>query len=139
MNQILPILQMSNTTNISIKTNKNYDIHQRIYNFIVRVIKLVNLLPKTPSNLVIVGQILRSATSMGANDQEADGTLTKKDFLHCFTIVRKESKETNFWLSLISDTNSLHIRKEALEILSEGQEIAAILSSIINNTRRLKQ
>lgn len=127
--------QISNTTNILIKIKKNYDIHKRIYNFIIRVIKLVNSLPRTPSNLVIIGQILRSVTSMGANDQEADGTLTKKDFLHCFTTVRKEGKETNFWLSLIADTNSDKIRKEALEIISEGVQIVAIVSSIINKTR----
>ncbi len=127
---------MSNTTNISIKsTKRDYDIHRRIYNFIIQVIKLVNSLPKTPSNLVIIGQILRSATSMGANDQEADGTLTKRDFLYSFTVVRKEGKETNFWLSLISDTNSEKIRKETLEIISEGVQIVAIVSSIINKTR----
>ena len=124
----------TNTTNISIK----YDIHKRIYNFIIRVIKLVNSLPRTSSNLVIIGQILRSATSMGANDQEADGTLTKKDFLHCFTIVRKEGKETNFWLSLIADTNGLAIKNEAIGILQEGNEIAAIVSSIFNKTRNPK-
>jgi four helix bundle protein len=87
---------MSNTTNILIDSNKkSYDIHKRIYDFIVRVIKLVNLLPRNQANQVIIGQILRSVTSMGANDQEADGTLTKKDFTHCYPIVRKEGKETN--------------------------------------------
>src|SRR3989338_7164365 len=124
---------MSNTTNNPIK--KTYDIHDRIYRFIVEVIMLINSLPKTPSNYVITGQILRSVTSMGANDQEADGTLTKKDFLHCFTIVRKEGKETNFWLSLIADTNGLAIKNEAIGILQEGNEIAAIVSSIFNKTR----
>ena len=82
-----------------------YDIHERIYDFIVRVIKLVNSLPKTASNSIICQQLLRCATSVGANDQEADGTLTKKDFVHCYTVVRKEIKETNFWLKLIADTN----------------------------------
>src|SRR5258708_1068747 len=96
---------MSNTTSISIKKREAYDIHKRIYDFIVRVIKLVNSLPKTSANLVIIGQVLRSVTYMGANDQEADGSLTKKDFLYCYTVVRKEGKETNFWLSLIADTN----------------------------------
>ena len=116
--------------------SKEYDIHDRIYKFIVRVIILVNKLPKTPSNLVIISQILRSVTSMGANDQEADGTITKKDFIHCYTIVRKENKETNFWLRLISDTNSTVISSEALEVLSEGKEIVAIISAIINKTRK---
>lgn len=123
---------MSNTTNNPIK---KYDIHERIYGFIVEVIKLVNLLPKTESNLVITRQILRSATSIGANDQEADGTLTKKDFLHTYTIVRKEAKETNFWLSLISDTNT-QLKVKASILLLEGKEIVLILSSIINKTRK---
>jgi len=123
---------MTNAINMPIK---KYDIHDRIYNFILEVIKLTNTLPKTESNQVIVRQVLRSVTSMGANDQEADGTLTKKDFIHTYTIVRKEAKETNFWLALICDTNSL-IKIKADKVLSEGREIVAILSSIINNTRK---
>ena len=123
---------MSNTTNIPIK---KYDIHERIYTFIVQVIKLVNSLPKTESNIVIIRQILRSVTSIGAKDQEADGTLTKKDFLHTYTIVRKEGKETNFWLSLIADTNP-QLTLQSDKLLVEGREIVAILSSIINKTRK---
>lgn len=114
--------------------NVKYDIHKRIYNFIVRVIKLVNSLPKNSSNLVITGQLLRCVTSMGANDQEADGTLTKKDFIHSYVIVRKESKETYFWLSLIGDTNtSLKNRMEPL--LQENKELIAIISTIISKSR----
>jgi four helix bundle protein len=126
---------MSNTTNNQIKEPAKVDIHERIYDFVVRVIMLAKSLPKTQSNVVIISQILRSATSMGANDQEADGTLTKKDFIHCCTLVRKESKETNFWLRLISDTNP-NINNKMGPIIQEGQEIAAIISSIINKTRQ---
>ena len=125
---------MSNTTNNSIEEKTKYDIHERIYKFIVRVIKLVNTLPKTSANMVIIPQILRCVTSIGANDQEADGTLTKKDFIHSYTIVRKESKETNFWLRLIADTNPT-IKPKMESIIQEGQEIVAIISSIINKTR----
>ncbi len=124
---------MSNITNITIK-NK-YDIHERIYNFIVRVIKLVNVLPRNGSNLVIINQILRSVTSMGANDQEADGSLTKKDFIYCYTTVRKEGKETNFWLALIKDTNPM-LKSRMEQVIQEGKEIVAIISSIINKTRK---
>ncbi|HSX40026.1 MAG TPA: four helix bundle protein [Candidatus Saccharimonadales bacterium] len=130
---------MSNTTNATNTTNipikKQYDIHDRIYWFIVDVIKLINMLPKTLSNDVITKQILRSVTSMGANDQEADGTITKKDFIHCFTIVRKEGKETNFWLNLTADTNPQSIKEKTAPIIREGKEIVAIISSIINKTR----
>ena len=122
---------MSNTDNKRIK----YDIHERIYTFITRVITLVNTLPKTESNLVITRQILRSVTSIGANDQEADGTLSKKDFLHCYTIIRKEAKETHFWLRLISDTNP-KLKENMQLFLRESTELIAIISSIINNTRK---
>jgi four helix bundle protein len=115
--------------------NSKYDIHERIYYFVVRIIKLVNSLPKTDSNLVITRQLLRCATSIGANDQEADGTLTKKDFLHCYTVVRKEIKETNFWLRLIADTN-ISLKPKMGAVTKEGQELSAIISSIINNTRK---
>ena len=125
---------MSNTTNNSINEPTKYDIHERIYKFIVRVIRLVNVLPKTPANAVIIPQLLRCVTSMGANDQEADGTLTKKDFTHCYTVVRKENKETVFWLRLIADTNPTMSHKMG-ELFQEGQEIVAIVSSIINKTR----
>jgi four helix bundle protein len=125
---------MSNTTNNSIEEKAKYDIHERIYQFIVRVIKLVNTLPKTASNVVIIPQLLRCVTSMGANDQEADGSLTKKDFIHGYTVVRKENKETNFWLRLIADTNPT-IKPKMGNIIEEGQEIVAIISSIINKSR----
>jgi four helix bundle protein len=125
---------MSNNTDNSIADKTSYDIHERIYNFTLRVIKLVNSLHKTSSNAIIVPQILRCVTSMGANDQEADGTLTKKDFVHCYTIVRKENKETNYWLRLISDTNPT-IKQKMGSIIQEGQEIVAIISSIINKSR----
>ncbi len=100
----------------------------------VRVIKLVNTLPKTLSNSVIVAQLLRSATSIGANDQEADGCLTTKDFVHCYTIVRKELKETLFWLRLISDTN-INLKDNLESILKENQELISIVSTILNKTR----
>lgn len=57
--------------------NKKYDIYERIFKFIVLVIKLVKFLPHTEENLVIIRQVLRSVTSMGANSQEADGVSTK--------------------------------------------------------------
>lgn len=114
---------------------KKYDIHDRIFEFIVKVIELIKLLPKTPQNLIIIGQIIRSVTSMGANDQEADGASTRKDFLHCYTIVRKEGKETLFWLRLIEGTNdSSLIKAKTQTLIQEGNEIVAIVSTIINKT-----
>ncbi len=134
MSNTTNITNTKNTTNGSSREGTKYDIHGRIYDFIVRVIKLVNSLPKTSSNSVSSQQLLRSATSMGANDQEADGTSTKRDFIHCYTTTRKETKETNYWLKLIGDPNPA-LKTKMGPIPQEGQEIAAIVSSIINKAR----
>ena len=114
-------------------THKNYDIHERIFNFVIAVINFLNKLPRTPTNLIFINQCTLSVTSMGANDQEADGAITTKDFIHGFTIVRKEGKETVFWLRVIGKTNK-PFEIEADELIKEGHEIVAIISTIIKNT-----
>ncbi len=119
-------------------SNSKYDIHERIFNFVVVVINFLNKLPKTPTNLIFIGQCTRSVTSMGANDQEADGALTKKDFIHGYTIVRKEGKETIFWLRLIGRTNKA-FSSEADSLIQEGHEIVAIVSKIIINAGNNKK
>lgn len=112
------------------KIGKKYDIHERIFDFVVRVINLTKNLSKTQHNLILIGQITRSATSIGANDQEADGAGTRKDFSHCYTIVKKETKETNYWLRVIAATNSSLSGKMG-PLLQEGKEIEAIVSAIL--------
>lgn len=115
--------------------NEKYDIYRRIFEFVVGVIKLVKLLPKTEENKIVIAQLLRSATSMGANSQEADGVSTAKDFIHCFTTVRKEGKETVYWLSLLAETNN-NLKEKILVLIKEGNEIVAIVSKIISNSRK---
>jgi len=110
--------------------NKIRDIHERIYQFVIRVINLVKKLPKTPENIVLIDQITRSSTSMGANDQEADGVDSRKDFIAKYAIVRKEGKETNYWLRLISDVNP-SFKPRMKDIMTEGKEIVKIVSAII--------
>ncbi|MBI2430438.1 MAG: four helix bundle protein [Candidatus Levybacteria bacterium] len=116
---------------------KIQDIHERIYQFVIRVINLVKQLPKTPENIILIQQVTRSATSMGANDQEADGTDSRKDFVAKYAIVRKESKETNYWLRVIADTND-PFRPRMQNLMQEGKEIVKIVSSIIIKTKGKK-
>lgn len=115
-------------------TNPKYDIYDRIFKFDVRVLSLTKFIPKSEENKVIISQLLRSATSMGANSHEADGVATKKDFLHCFTLVRKEGKETLFWLRLLAETN-LALKKKMAALIQEAEEIIAIVSRVISKTR----
>lgn len=116
-------------------TNQKYDIYERIFKFVVSVLKIIKLLPRTEENKIIFLQIIRSSTSMGANSEEADGSSTSKDFLHCFTIVRKEGKETGYWLKLLSELN-LNLRDQVAPLIKECSEVVAIVSKIISNSRK---
>lgn len=113
------------------------DIHERIYTFVINVLKLTKDLVKSPQNIILIKQMTRSATSMGANDQEADGTSTINDFTHCYTLVRKEGKETVYWLRLLADTN-INLQPKIDLLRQEGTELVKIVSTIIYNTKRRK-
>ncbi len=111
-----------------------FDIHARIFKFVIRVLTLTKSLPKNYENRVIVEQLMRSVTSMGANDQEANGASSRKDFCHCYTIVRKESLETYYWLSLIAELNASYKSRMA-QLLQENNEIIKIVSTIVKNAK----
>ncbi|MBI2195501.1 MAG: four helix bundle protein [Candidatus Levybacteria bacterium] len=113
--------------------NKPQDIHERIYQFVIATLKYIRKLPKTQENFIIINQLARSATSMGANDQEADGTHTKKDFISKYAIVRKETKESAYWLRALADLNPRYLA-EGTKLREEAIEIAKIVSTIIYKT-----
>ncbi len=113
----------------------NFDIHERIFKFVIRVLKLIKCLSKNKVNEVLLEQLVRCVTSIGANDQEADGVSSKKDFIHCYTIVRKEAKETMYWLKLIAENNP-EIKNRMGDLLRENEELIKIVSSIIQNANK---
>src|SRR4030042_3720966 len=114
--------------------NTEKDIHARIYLFIITCFRdVVKKIPKTSENIPIIGQLSSSLTSMGANDQEADASESKRDFIAKYTIVKKETKETKYWLSFVTDAQL--ISKSIVQPYSqEVQEILLIVSKIIQNT-----
>ncbi len=103
--------------------------------FVISVIKLTKSLPKSDENKIVIGQLLRSSTSMGANSEEADGVSSSKDFVHNFTTVRKEGKESVYWLKLLYELNIIFKDKISV-LIKEGEEIVAIVSRIISNSRK---
>lgn len=116
------------------KSNIKYDIHKRIFDFVTRVLKLTQALPKTAQNIILINQITRSVTSIGANDQEADGATSSRQFFNSYTIVKKETQETNYWLKVIFETN-LRFQRRMSPLMDEGQQIEAIISSIVMKHR----
>ena len=88
-----------------------------------------------PGDRILLNQLVRSVTSTGANDQEADGVSTKKDFIHCYTIVRKEMKESLYWIKLLVEINP-RLKSKAETLISEADELVKIISTIIKNAKK---
>jgi four helix bundle protein len=117
-------------------SNSEKDIHKRIHKFVVDCfVNIVRKIPKTVENIPIIQQLTSSLTSMGANDQEADATNSNKDFIAKYSIVKKESKETKYWLTFIRDTGILN-GKIVDPYINESKEILLIVSKIIINSKR---
>ncbi len=118
--------------------NDKRDLKERSYQFALRVIKMVQSLPRTRVALILGDQVLRSGTSIGANVEEAYAGLSKKDFIHSMNIARKEARETKYWTRLIIDSGLL--KKERVEsLLMENEEIIKILTSIVKTSQQGKK
>ncbi|MBN2462286.1 MAG: four helix bundle protein [Dehalococcoidia bacterium] len=79
-------------------------IEKRVYSFALDIITFVDQLPKGQVSNVIGEQLLRSATSIGANVVEAQGAVSRKDYANFFSYALKSANETKFWLSLLQDS-----------------------------------
>lgn len=111
------------------------ELRERIYNFVVRVVKLVKELPNHLIGNRIGSQLLNAATSIGANFEEAVAAFSKADFTHKLSISTKEAYETNYWLRLIRDTELLP--KHRLEdIINESSEIKKILTAAVKTAQQ---
>lgn len=110
-----------------------YDLEDRTLKFSEEVLCLVK--SKKPNYITsnIVGQLLRSATSIGANYREANDALGKKDFKLRIRIARKEAKEAIYWLELLNE-NELYDAEKIQNLLHECIELRNILSSILNKS-----
>jgi len=113
-----------------------YDLSERTKLFSSNLIRVLKDIKLTLYNRNIIEQLLRSGTSIGANYQEANGSVSKKDFKTKIALCKKESLESRYWLSLLIDLSSEN--KSPLSLLQkESSELVLIFSKIlktINNS-----
>lgn len=114
--------------------DRKYDLEERTALFGEGIIDFVKLLSRNPVNDILIRQIVRSATSIGANYMEADGAESKKDFRHKLGICKKESKETQHWLRMIAKANPEHL-VYCRKLWQESRELTLIFSTIIKNSQ----
>lgn len=106
-----------------------YDIRERTFQYAVKIVGLVRRLPRDAAADVLGRQLLRAATSVGANVEEADGATTARDRSYKRAIARKEAREARYWLRLIRSCVLDNQDARALQI--ESEELIRILSALI--------
>ena len=104
------------------------DMKDRTKQFSLRVIRLVNALPKTVEGKAISGQLIRSGMSVGANYRAACRSRSKIEFLSKLGTVEEEADESAYWMELIIE--SCMLSKDKVEsLLREANEITAIVAA----------
>ena len=111
------------------------ELKRRTKQFALRIIKLVDALPKTTSGRAIGNQLVRCGTSVGANYRSACRGRSKAEFIAKLGIVEEEADESEFWLELLIDGEIM--KKELVEPLRvEAGELTAIFKSSIKSAKR---
>ncbi len=107
----------------------DYDLEERTAKFGENVILFIKSIPANDINRPLMDQIIRSATSVGANYMEANQAGSKKDFKHKISICGKESNETKHWLRMISVANDSHA-EHCRKLWKEAHELTLIFAKI---------
>jgi four helix bundle protein len=121
---------MQNSKLEQVKNKKIYDIKKRTYVYGVQTIMFIKNLAKDIASVIMAKQLLRAATSIGANIAEARASSSKKDFINFYNHALKSTNETKFWLGLIKDS-SISTDSNLDILLNEAEEIAKILATIV--------
>ncbi|PIP17388.1 MAG: four helix bundle protein [Candidatus Portnoybacteria bacterium CG23_combo_of_CG06-09_8_20_14_all_37_13] len=108
---------------------KNFDLEERTAKFGEEVIKFVKILPKNEITRPLITQLVKCATSVGANYCEADDAESGQDFRHKVGICKKEARESKHFLRMIA--TAIVNQKEKIRILwKEAKELNLIFNSI---------
>ncbi len=113
---------------------KIYDLEERTAKFGEDIVDFTKKIPISDITRPIIGQLVRSGTSIGANYCEADCVESRKDFEHKLGICKKEAKETKYWLRIVAKAVS-ELKDEAKVLWKEANELQLILITIIRKSK----
>ncbi len=111
--------------------NSKPELKNRAYFYALGIIKFIDSLERKDFSVQVISkQLLRSATSIGANIIEAQAASSKKDFCKFFNYALKSANESKFWIGLLRDSKKTQ-KEKADSLLQETNELANILGSSI--------
>ena len=107
-----------------------HDLEERTSGFGRNVIRFAGRIPKNPVTVPLISQLVRAATSVGANYCEADEPVSRKDFRHKLSICRKEAHEAKHRLRMVVEA-APELRSEARPLAQEAKELSLIFNASI--------
>ncbi len=110
------------------------ELRTRTRAFALRVIRLAESLPDTPTARVIRNQMLRCGSSVGANYRAACRAKSKPDFVSKMGTVEEEADETIYWMELLIDTGIVK-RNRVADLMSEADQILSIVIASIKTAK----
>ena len=110
-------------------------LSERIFKFVIRVIKYLKKFKQSTINNVIIFQLTKASSSIGANYDEAQGASSKNDFIAKVAIAHREAKESHYWLRIVKGSE-IDDCDELIWLIQESFEIRNILGSIVGKARR---
>lgn len=113
-------------------TSKQYDLEERTAKFGEKIISFCKQLKKDVIILPLMNQLIRAATSIGANYCEANNASSKKDFRNKIFICKKEAQETKYWLRMMAQ--AVPTQKDEIKVLwKECHELTMIFQKICSS------
>jgi len=113
------------------------ELQARTKSFALRIIRLTDSLPSTRAADVLGRQLLRSATSVGANYRSACRARSTAEFLSKLGIVEEEADESTYWLELLADSHLIE-QNRLTSLMKESDELTAIFVASIRTAKRRK-
>src|SRR5210317_505610 len=108
------------------KENRVFDLEERLIDFAVRIIRIVESLPKTKVANHIAGQLVRCGTSPAPNYGEAQSAESRSDFIHKMKVALKELRETKVWLLMIVRAKLIKPGSKIELLIKENNELVSI-------------
>ena len=117
------------------------ELELRTKRFAVSLINFLAELPHSKVLSVIVNQLTKSGTSIGANYREANRAESKRDFIHKIGIVEKEASETVYWMELLDESELLTAEQHTalIPLSTESKELLALFTSISRSSRNSRE
>ena len=113
----------------------DYNLENRTMRFSKDILNLCKKIKRSSVNLNTISQLIKSATSVGANYREANGASSKNDFRNKIYICKKEIQETKYWLELLAHTETEY-NKDIEDVDKECYELASIFGKIAASMKK---